>query len=142
MCSEGDPGARAKKAMSAAEAGVRVLFGIPFTRTSHCIWLFKEIGLECELRMPALMGSDDAEFDAASHGMKRQPTFRDADGTTLIESLAINLHVLQQHGDGGSGLAPRTPAEQAALLQWSFFTKTELDQPLFQLLFCGGPGGT
>ena len=69
---------------------------------------------------------------------RKQPFMVDSDGTTVFESLAINLYLVREHGRGHP-LAPRNNTEEAALVQWTVWAMTELDPRLFEGLFCALP---
>ena len=99
------------------------------TRTNRPLWMAAELGLEVKNVSLVLF---DPEVDALNPNRK-QPILVDEDGTTVYESLAINLYLLHKYGHG-SDIAAKTAEEQGLILQWSMWAMTELDMRLFEAM--------
>jgi glutathione S-transferase len=56
----------------------------------------------------------------------------DDNGFALFESMAINLYLARKYGDS-SPLVPRSPEEEALVVQWTFWAVAELEKPLLTL---------
>ena len=78
------------------------------------MWMAAELGVPFELQSFDLTDEAHEKFPSP---MKKHPYFVDSDGTSLFESIAINLYLLRQYG-ATSPLAPRNADEEARLLQW------------------------
>jgi glutathione S-transferase len=114
------------------------LYGTPQTRTFRPLWLLEELGVPYEL-----VKTDFAD------GSTRTPEFLRlnpnghvpvlVDGELMLsESMAINLYLAEEYGQGT--LWPASAADRARAVQWSFWVMTECEQHLFALLFrTGGP---
>ena len=112
------------------------LYGTPQTRAFRPLWMLEELGVPYEL----------VRTDFAS-GATRTPEFLKlnpnghvpalVDGElTLFESMAINLYLAEQYGQGG--LWPASAHDRARTLQWSFWAMTECEAYLFDVLFASG----
>jgi glutathione S-transferase len=107
------------------------IYGAPRSRTSRVLWLADELGLDYE-NIPIQLadgGTRKAEYLAVNPNGKI-PTIDD-DGLILWESMAINLHLAKKHD---KGLWPKTPADEARALQWSFWAMTEVEAPIVTAL--------
>ena len=109
-----------------------VLYGHPWNRAARCLWMLRELALPHELKQVALLSSD---FDELNQNRK-QPYLYDANagGAALFESMAINLHLVEEYA-GGHSMAPRSAAERAALRKWTVWAQAELDMLLFEAMF-------
>lgn len=103
------------------------LLGKAISRASRCLWALEETGVEYEHK-PLNYATGEAktpEFLAINPGAKI-PALVDGEAQ-LFESLAINLYVAQNYGQGG--LWPDDAKGQALCLQWTLFAATELEPP-------------
>jgi glutathione S-transferase len=95
---------------------VGTLYGAPPSRASRVMWLAQEIGIELDVKPVNIMAGEhkSPEF-AGINALQQVPAF--SDGTVSIgESLAITLYLARTHpGDP----CPKSPAEDAAMLQWT-----------------------
>jgi glutathione S-transferase len=95
---------------------VGTLYGAPPSRASRVMWLAQEIGVELDVKPVNIMAGEhkSPEF-AGINALQQVPAF--SDGTVSIgESLAITLYLARTHpGDP----CPKSPAEDAAMLQWT-----------------------
>lgn len=117
------------------------IWGQPFNCTYRTLWMLEELDVEHVIRDPYQPGEPlaphlpvDPAGEVARPEVYAQnpngkvPVLRDADGTVVWESLAINLYLARKHPD--SPLSPRTDAEWAAAYQWSLWAASEADAPL------------
>lgn len=101
------------------------IYGTAASRAMRTLWAAEELGLPYEHVKLGFTGTElkTPEFLKINpNGMV--PAIRDGD-VTMFESLAINLHLARQYGAGALGAA--TPAEDAHILQWTFWGATELE---------------
>lgn len=93
--------------------------------------MLRELKLEYELKQVELLSAD---FDELNPNRK-QPYLYDANaGAALFESMAINLHLVEEYG-AGTEMFPRSAAERAALRKWTVWAQAELDMLLFEAMF-------
>lgn len=103
------------------------LLGKAISRSARCLWALEEVGVAYEHK-PLDYAKGDArtsEFLAINPGAKI-PALIDGD-VAMFESLAINLYLAQTYGKGT--LWPNDAAGQAACLQWTLFSVTEVEPP-------------
>ncbi|NTJ41580.1 glutathione S-transferase family protein [Agrobacterium larrymoorei] len=111
------------------------IYGVYRSRATRTLWLAGELGLDFE-HIPVIQArrlADPLAVDAplntltpsylAVNSMGTIPCIDD-DGMVLYESMAINLYLARKHG---TSLAPADPAEDAHMMQWSFFAATEIE---------------
>jgi glutathione S-transferase len=107
------------------------LYGIPASRTSRCLWMLEELGLEYE-HIPTNFAGDNKQPDyLALNPNGRIPTLVDGD-TVLWESMAINLYLAAKY-DGG--LQPKSVEDLGRATQWSFWVMTETEKAVLECLF-------
>ncbi len=103
------------------------IFGATRSRTMRALWLAEELGLEYDQRQKDESGLDYLAVNPAG----KVPSIDD-DGLVLWESMAINLYLVKKHG---GDLAPRDLAEEAIILQWTFWAMTEVESTALSALF-------
>ncbi|HEX8446725.1 MAG TPA: glutathione S-transferase family protein [Sphingomonas sp.] len=104
------------------------LYGHPFSRTQRNIWMLGELGIPYDLvPVDFLKGEAQTPAFLAINPNGRVPAFVDDDGTTLFESLAINLYLSRRHG---GALAAAGLVEESQAVQWSLWVANEVDVPL------------
>jgi len=88
------------------------------------LWLLEEIGAPHDL---TVMTADErrGEEHLGRHPLGRVPVIEDDDGF-VFESLAILLHIADQHPDAGL-IPPPGSHDRALVYQWSVFAMTELE---------------
>ena len=104
------------------------LYGHPFSRTQRNIWMLGELGLAYDLvPVDFRIGEAGTPEYLAINPNARVPAFVDDDGTTIFESLAINLYLSRKYGGAtaASGLV-----EESLAVQWSLWVANEVDVPL------------
>ena len=103
------------------------LYGHPFSRAHRVMWMLKELDLPFEhIETDFRSGATRTDEFRAINPNGRVPVLVDG-ALTLFESLAINLYLARQYP---SAVSPRTVAEEAQAVQWSFWTVTEVEKPL------------
>lgn len=111
------------------------IYGVYRSRATRTLWLAGELGLEFK-HVPVIQArrlSDPLATDApvntltpsylAINPMGTIPCIDD-DGMVLYESMAINLYLARKYG---TPLAPADLVEDAQMMQWSFFSATEIE---------------
>ncbi|KQO79743.1 glutathione S-transferase family protein [Rhizobium sp. Leaf262] len=111
------------------------IYGVYRSRATRTLWLAGELGLKYK-HVPVIQArrlADPLAADAkintltpsylAVNPMGTIPCIDD-DGMFLYESMAINLYLARKHG---TSLAPADLAEDAHMMQWSFFAATEIE---------------
>ena len=106
------------------------LYGTTRSRAFRCLWMLEELGLPYrrELVPSGAEGSHKPEYLAVNPNGKI-PALVDG-GTTLFESLAINLYLAGKY----NGLLPESAEDRGRAYQWSVWAMTELEPPLFTAL--------
>jgi glutathione S-transferase len=113
------------------------LYGNDRSRATRNVWMLEELGVEYERNMVDHTKGEAKlpDFLAINPGGK-VPALRDGDAV-MFESLAINLYLAMTHGKGT--LWPDDAAGQAAVLQWTMFSATEVEPhtvgALIELIF-------
>jgi len=102
-----------------------VIYGSIGSRASRCLWTAKEIGVEHGWKpISTLDGSARSPEYLAINPSGKIPAL--SDGTIVMtESMAINMYLAQTYGKGG--LWPNHPVLQARVLQWTFWSATEIE---------------
>ncbi len=95
-------------------------YGSKASRAGRCIWMLEELAVPYE--NVAAEVSSDAFKTLNPNG--RVPLLDD-DGLLVFESMAINLHLAEEHPAGD--LAPRGATERADALRWSFWGMTAIE---------------
>lgn len=111
------------------------IYGVARSRATRNIWLLKEIGKDFQ-HVPVIQSYRLGNASAADAPMNTQspqflaisragavPVMKDGD-LVLSESLAINLYIARTYG---GTFGPATPAEDALMLQWSFYAATAVE---------------
>ncbi|MFC3169748.1 glutathione S-transferase family protein [Paracoccus fontiphilus] len=119
------------------------IHGVTRSRASRIIWLCHEIGLEFR-QVPVIQAyrlpfpdAPDAPLNTHSPAFLSLspagaiPVIED-DGLVLSESLAANLYLARKHG---GTLAPAGLAEDAQMMQWSFYAATSIEPDALTILF-------
>jgi glutathione S-transferase len=107
------------------------IYGTVRSRASRVLWLVDELGLDYE-NIPVHFadgGTRKAEYLAINPNGKIPAI--DDDGFVLWESMAITLYLAKKHD---KGLWPRTAADEARALQWTFWAMTEVETPIVTTL--------
>lgn len=107
------------------------VYGVAQSRAARTLWMVEECGVPYE--HVATHFAKDTKSDAfkAINPNARVPVIDD-DGVIVWESMAINLYLAKKYG---GDLAPKSPAEEAHAIQWSFWVMTEIEKPLLNALF-------
>lgn len=104
------------------------IFGFTRSRAMRTLWLAEELGLDYEHRLTDEDGLDYLTINPSG----KVPAIAD-DGLVLTESMAINFYLVKKHG---GDLAPRDLAEEAKMLQWTFWAMTEVEAKALMIMFC------
>ncbi len=107
---------------------VRV-YHTPSTRSTRVIWLLEEIGAEYDVTVLTREQKQEDDYKKV-HPLGRVPAIDDGDGP-IIESLAICLHITDQHPEAGLNW-PLGSRERALVYQWSTFAMTELETAIVE----------
>lgn len=111
------------------------IYGVYRSRATRTLWLAGELGLNFKL-VPVIQARRVEDPLAANAPMNTlTPSFLainpmgtipciEDDGMVLYESMAINLYLARKHG---TSVAPADLAEDAQMMQWSFFAATEIE---------------
>lgn len=125
-----------------------VIHGVTRSRASRIIWLCHEIGLPFR-QVPVIQAYRLPDPDAPDAPLNtRSPAFLKLspsgaipvieDGDLLMsESYAINLYLGRQHG---APFGPVDAAEDALMMQWSFYAATAIEPDALTLLFLHARG--
>lgn len=111
------------------------IYGVYRSRATRTLWLAGELDIAFD-HVPVIQArrlADPMAADAplntltpsylAINPMGTIPCIDD-DGMVLYESMAINLYLTRKYG---TSVAPKDAAEDAHMLQWSFFAATEIE---------------
>jgi glutathione S-transferase len=107
------------------------IYGTVRSRASRVLWLVDELGLDYE-NIPVMFadGSTRKPEYLAINPNGKIPAIDD-DGVVLFESMAILLHLAKKHD---KGFWPKTAADEALTLQWTFWAMTEVEAPIVTAL--------
>ncbi|WP_134724595.1 glutathione S-transferase family protein [Paracoccus luteus] len=124
------------------------IHGVARSRASRIIWLCHELDLPFR-QVPVIQAyrlpfpdAPDAALNTASPSFLALspaggiPVIED-DGLVLSESLACTLYLARKHG---GDLAPRDAAEDALMMQWSFYGATAVEPDALTLMVLHGRG--
>lgn len=103
------------------------LYGVPASRASRSLWMLEELGVPYENVPVSFVGDAQKPEYVAKNPNARVPTLEDEDGLLVWESMAINLHLAEKYD---RGLRPKSVAERAHVVQWSFWGMTEIEPGL------------
>ncbi|MTD99432.1 glutathione S-transferase family protein [Paracoccus sp. YIM 132242] len=119
------------------------IHGVTRSRASRIIWLCHEIGLEFR-QIPVIQAYRLADPDAPHAALNtHSPAFLslspagaipviEDDGLVLSESLAATLYLARKHG---GEIGPADLAEDALMMQWSFYAATSIEPDALTILF-------
>lgn len=123
------------------------IHGVTRSRASRIIWLCHEIGLEFR-QVPVIQAYRLADPDAPDAPLNTHspeflalspagtiPVIED-EGLVLGESLAATLYLARKYGDD---LGPADLAEDALMMQWSFYAATSVEPDALTILFLHAP---
>ena len=125
------------------------IHGVTRSRASRLIWLCHELDLPFR-QEPVIQAYRLADADAPDAPMNtRSPAFLalspagaipviEDDGLVLFESLAQTLYLARKHD--ANGIGPRDPAEDALMMQWSFYAATAIEPDALTILFLHARG--
>jgi glutathione S-transferase len=107
------------------------LYGVRQSRAMRSLWALEEIGVPYQ-NVPTHFATDAKLPDfLVINPNGRIPALVDGD-VTLFESMAINLYLAKKYDK--QGLYPKSAADEARAIQWSFWGMTETEQALLQVL--------
>ena len=124
------------------------IHGVTRSRASRLIWLCHELDLPFR-QEPVIQAYRLADADAPDAPMNtRSPAFLalspagaipviEDDGLVLGESLAATLYLARKYGDD---LGPADLAEDALMMQWSFYAATAIEPDALTILFLHARG--
>lgn len=109
------------------------LYGRTFTRTFRVVWCLDELGLDYQqvnaaehpLGQRAVLSPELLEVNPYG----KVPVLVDDPDVVVTESLAINLYLAQQYGQG---LAPSSPAGWGEMFKWTVWIASEIEPLLTQ----------
>ncbi|WP_207102680.1 glutathione S-transferase family protein [Paracoccus shandongensis] len=119
------------------------IHGVTRSRASRIIWLCHEIGLAFR-QIPVIQAYRLADPDAPDAVLNtHSPAFLslspagaipviEDDGLVLSESLAATLYLARKHG---GAIGPADLAEDALMMQWSFYAATSIEPDALTILF-------
>ncbi|ARJ70170.1 glutathione S-transferase family protein [Paracoccus contaminans] len=125
------------------------IHGVTRSRASRLVWLCHELGLAFD-QVPVIQAYRLARPEAADAPLNtRSPSFLalspmgaipvlEDDGLVLAESLAGTLYLARRYDRDGIG--PQDAAEDALMMQWSFYAATAIEPDALTILFLHGPG--
>jgi len=102
------------------------IYGATQSRAFRALWAAKELGLDYEHLQADLKSADFAKINPNA----KMPAIQDG-GTTIFESMAINLYLARKHD---KGLWPKSIDDEGITFQWSFWVMTEVEKPLLNVL--------
>jgi glutathione S-transferase len=109
--------------------GVRVgvtIFGSIGSRASRCLWVVEELGIDYAWKsISTLDGSNRAPEYRAIIPSGKIPAMTDGADVMMTESMAINQYLAEEYGRGT--LWPAARAQRATVLQWTFWSATEVE---------------
>jgi len=106
------------------------IYGVSSSRALRSLWAIEEVGVPYEHVPTHFIGDSKKPEYLAVNPNGRVPALVDGD-LTLFESMAINLYLARKY-DGG--LQPKTLADEARAVQWSFWGITEIEPHVMQML--------
>jgi glutathione S-transferase len=107
------------------------LYGVVDSRALRCLWMLEELGVPYEQVPVTYRGGGTRTPDYLKVNPNGHvPAIQD-NGTTLFESMAINLYLAMKYN---KGMWPATLEDQARCIQWSVWGMTEVEPPALQVL--------
>jgi glutathione S-transferase len=107
-----------------------VLYGVPMSRASRCLWMLEELGLDYENAPVHFIGEAQKPDFLKINPNGKVPALKD-DGLILFESLAINLHLAAKYGK--PPFWPASQDDRSRAIQWSLWAMTSVEPPLMQV---------
>jgi len=104
------------------------VYGTSRSRAGRTLWALEELGLKYEHAPVNASGESRTPEHLKINPNGHIPAIVDDDGTTVWESMAINLYLAEKYGK--NGLWPSTVAQHGACYQWSFWSMTEIEPQL------------
>src|SRR5262245_17503736 len=102
------------------------LYGIPRSRAIRPLWMLEELGIPYDnVKVSFANETRTSEFLRLNPN-GHIPVLQDG-SLTLWESLAINLYLARKYDND---LWPKTVEDEGRVFQWSFWTMTELEEPV------------
>jgi len=101
------------------------IYGIAASRAFRNLWAAEELGLPYEHIKLRFDGPEIKSPEFLKINPNGAIPAIDDDGILMFESLAINLHLARRYGAGTLGAA--SVAEDAHILQWTFWAATEIE---------------
>ncbi len=107
------------------------IFGSIGSRASRCIWVAEELGLAYDWKpISTLDGSNRSPEYLAINPSGKIPALADGE-VVMTESMAINQYLAEEYGRGS--LWPDEPQLRARVLQWTFWSATEVESFITEL---------
>lgn len=102
------------------------IYGSPRSSAGRCYWMLEELGLPYEA-VPLDMKNKEhkSEWFLKINPNGKVPVLVDGD-FVIWESMAITNYLAKKYN---SPLAPQTPEEEGHIMQWSFWSLVELQEP-------------
>src|SRR5919106_3462416 len=107
------------------------LYYVPRTRSLRPRWLLEELGVPYEIARMETADTKSAEYRAI-HPLGKVPALVE-DGETLIESVALCLHLADKYGEGKLAPPPAT-IERALYYQWILFAAASVEPHLSRFM--------
>lgn len=107
------------------------IYGAPQSRALRVLWMAKELGLDYKSVPTSPRGETRTPEFLKINANGHVPVIDD-DGLIIWESMACNLYLAKKHG---GPLQPKSIADEARTMQWSFWAMTELESQALPLLF-------
>lgn len=102
------------------------IYGSIGSRASRCIWVAEEAGVAYDWKsISTLDGSNKTPEYLEINASGKIPAMTDTGDVVATESLAINQYIAENYGQGG--LWPIDRSTQAKVLQWTFWSATEIE---------------
>jgi glutathione S-transferase len=107
------------------------IYGVRQSRAMRCLWAAEELDIPYESIPISFSGDSRKPEFLAINPNGHVPALVDGD-LKLFESLAINLYLAKQYDS--KGLYPKSAADEARAIQWSFWVMTEVEAPALQIM--------
>lgn len=102
-----------------------IIYGSIGSRASRCLWTVEETGVAYEwVSISTLDGSNKTPEYLSINPSGKIPAMSDG-AVVMTESTAINVYIAQNYGQGS--LWPEDRSMQAKILQWTFWSATEIE---------------
>lgn len=95
-----------------------------FTRAGRVRWMLEELGVPYECVVVDLRAGDHRDPAKNPHPLGKLPALVDDDGTVLIESSAIVVHLADRYA--GHGFIPAS-GQRGRFYQWAFYSQVTLE---------------